>query len=120
MAGEVASASVRPVYWPSSTATQPPMPRSGCRAMAQGKASRSGRVSGWPGDGWPLLAGTARLAPAPAEASARLSGRGWAPPPRWSAGPGRVPAGNRYLRLVFGSEPVEHLAGLRARFAAAF
>jgi hypothetical protein len=35
-------------------------------------------------------------------------------------GSGRVPAENRYLRLVFASEPVERLAGLRDRFAAAF
>jgi len=42
------------------------------------------------------------------------------PPPRWPTGSGRVPAENRYLRLVFASEPVERLAALRDRFAAAF
>jgi aspartate/methionine/tyrosine aminotransferase len=70
-----------------------------------------------PNGGWPLLADTARLGLTPAEGSARLSERG-----RVAATPmaGGGPAGQRYLRLMFASEPVERLAGLRRQFAAAF
>jgi hypothetical protein len=73
-----------------------------------------------PGGGWRLLVDSARLGLPVAGGSARLFERGRAPATPMVGGAGRVPAGNRCLRLVFASEPVERLAGLRHRFAAAF
>ena len=46
MAGNVARACVLAVSWSSSSGTQPPMSRSGRRAVAQGSASRWAPVSG--------------------------------------------------------------------------
>jgi hypothetical protein len=73
-----------------------------------------GQLRGHPLVGIARLAGTGPMLPPGCPSAARP------PPPRWPAGSGRVPAGNGYLRLVFASEPVERLAGLRDRFAAAF
>jgi hypothetical protein len=72
-----------------------------------------------PNGGWPLLAGTARLGLTRAEAPPGCSRVAGPRHPDGRAGPGRVPAGDRYLRPVFAGEPVERLAGLRDRFAAA-
>lgn len=69
-----------------------------------------------PYGGWSLLIDTMSLGVPPQEASQRLMERG-----RVAATPmnGWGPSGERYLRLVYANEPVERLADLRARFAAA-
>jgi aspartate/methionine/tyrosine aminotransferase len=70
-----------------------------------------------PDGGWSVLVDTAAMGLPPAEASRRLFERA-----QVAATPmdGWGPSGERYLRLVFANEPVERLAELRERFAAAF
>ncbi len=70
-----------------------------------------------PHGGWSLLIDTMALGLSPRQASQRLFERG-----RVAATPmdGWGPGGGRYLRLVFANEPASRLAGLRARFGAAF
>ncbi len=70
-----------------------------------------------PDGGWSLLIDTGEMGLTPQQASERLFTRA-----QVAATPmdGWGPSGARYLRLVFANEPVERLADIGARFAAAF
>lgn len=69
-----------------------------------------------PGGGWSMLIDCRPLGISPTIASERLFDLGRVAATGMS---GWGPSGDRYLRLVYANEPVERLAGIRARFAAA-